>query len=72
MNKLTIAGGGSGNPEYMLPVTAEKIKNSDYIIAGKRFAEFADRKKFYPFGSIENTVKLIKQLLEKGSVTVIV
>ena len=72
MNKLTIAGGGSGNSEYMLPVTAEKIKNSDYIIAGKRFAEFVDRKKFYPFSSIENTVKLIKQLLEKGSVTVIV
>ena len=72
MYRLTIISGGSGNPDYILPIAVKKALEADYLIASSRFSKIINHSAIFPFKSTSATLELIKNLLEKGNVAVIV
>lgn len=72
MHELTVAGGGSGQPEYMLPIVKNVIEKADFVIASKRFIEIIDSDNIIPLKNIYKQIEEIPVLLKSGNVVVIV
>ena len=45
MHKLWLVGGGSGQPDYLLPLAKQVLEQVDCVIASERFLKLAAGKK---------------------------
>ena len=45
MHKLWLVGGGSGQPDYLLPLAKQVLEQADCVIASERFLKLAAGKK---------------------------
>lgn len=74
-NKINVLGLGPGNPNYILPLTSETIKQSDVVIGGKRnlnSVNTVDKKIVEITGSLINVIDYIKANKDKEVISVIV
>ena len=49
MHKLWLVGGGSGQPDYLLPLAKQVLEQADCVIASERFLKLAAGKKMTLF-----------------------
>lgn len=74
-NKINVLGLGPGNPNYILPLTSETIKQSDVLIGGKRnlnSVNTVDKKIVEITGSLINVIDYIKENKDSEKISVIV
>lgn len=71
-NELIVIGGGSGQPQYILPVAKEIIEESDYVISSKRFLEMLEIKNGIEMKNIPELIERIPEYLKRGQISVIV
>lgn len=72
MHELVIVGGGSGIPEYILPVAKNEIEGADCVIASERFIKTFNVKKFQPMGNPYKLIDNIPAMLEKEKIAIVV
>ncbi|MDE6657735.1 MAG: precorrin-6y C5,15-methyltransferase (decarboxylating) subunit CbiE, partial [Oscillospiraceae bacterium] len=71
-NKLIIIGGGTGMPEYLLPVAKKAIAEADCIIASKRFLEKLDIKHSELLDSIPEFLEKLPERLKHENIALLV
>lgn len=72
MHELILAGGGSGNPDYLLPAAKKAVEQADYVIASTRFLSLFQVRHPIPLKQVSETLHQLPTLLEQGSVAVVV
>lgn len=72
MYELILAGGGSGQADYLLPVVKAELEKAEFVIASERFLNIIDVKNPIPLKNIYSQLEQIPGLLEKGSVAIVV
>lgn len=72
MYDLILAGGGSGQPDYLLPVVKTELEKADFVIASERFLKIINVKNAIPLKNVYSQLEEIPELLEKGSVAIVV
>ena len=72
MYDLILAGGGSGQADYLLPVVKTELEKADFVIASERFLKIINVKNAIPLKNVYSQLEEIPKLLEKGSVAIVV
>lgn len=71
-NPLWLVGGGSGNPDYLLPVAKKTLEQADCVIASQRFGKMLSVKKFLPLIDLSNLLEQLPTMREKESIAILV
>ena len=72
MHKLWLVGGGSGQPDYLLPLAKQVLEQVDCVIASERFLKLAAGKKQIPMKQLSVLLEQLPTLLETDSVAILV
>ena len=72
MHKLWLVGGGSGQPDYLLPLAKQVLEQADCVIASERFLKLAAGKKQIPMKQLSALLEQLPTLLENDSVAILV
>ena len=72
MHELILAGGGSGQAAYLLPAVKEQLEQADFVLASERFLSFLQVRQGIPMTHLYDRLEQLPQLLEQGSVAVVV
>ena len=59
---MILAGGGSGNSDYLLPVARKKLEETDCILASPRFAALFPGQEVQPMGKISQLLEQLPEL----------
>lgn len=70
--KLTIIGGGTGMPEYVLPVAEQTIAQADCVIASERFLKTLNIRNGESLGKISVLLEQLPKRLEQQNIALIV
>ena len=70
MHKLWLVGGGSGQPDYLLPLAKQVLEQADCVIASERFLKLAAGKKQIPMKQLSALLEQLPTLLETDSVAI--
>ncbi|MDO4155890.1 MAG: precorrin-6y C5,15-methyltransferase (decarboxylating) subunit CbiE [Oscillospiraceae bacterium] len=71
-NPLWLVGGGSGEPDYLLPAAKKILEQADCVIASQRFGKLLSIKKFLPLVNLSDLLEQLPILLEKESIAILV
>lgn len=72
MHKLWLIGGGSGQPDYLLPLAKQVLGQADCVIASERFLKLAAGKKQIPMKQLSVLLEQLPTLLQTDSVAILV
>ena len=72
MHKLWLVGGGSGQPDYLLPLAKQVLEQVDCVIASDRFLKLAAGKKQIPMKQLSALLEQLPTLLQTDSVAILV
>ena len=72
MHKLWLVGGGSGQPDYLLPLAKQVLGQADCVIASERFLKLAAGKKQIPMKQLSALLEQLPTLLQTDSVAILV
>ena len=72
MHKLWLVGGGSGQPDYLLPLAKQVLRQADCVIASERFLKLAAGKKQIPMKQLSVLLEQLPTLLQTDSVAILV
>ena len=72
MHKLWLVGGGSGQPDYLLPLAKQVLEQVDCVIASERFLKLAAGKKQIPMKQLSALLEQLPTLLQTDSVAILV
>ncbi len=64
MHKLWLVGGGSGQPDYLLPLAKQVLEQADCVIASERFLKLAAGKKQIPMKQLSALLEQLPTLLK--------
>lgn len=72
LKKLVIIGGGTGMPEYLLPVAKKAIENADCVIASERFLKNLNIKNGELLEKIPKLLEQLPKKLEQKNIALVV
>lgn len=72
MYKLSVIGGGPGDPLYMLPAAKLAMEQADVVIADERFLPVLEHKDLRRMGKIMEAIEVIRELIKTCQVAVVV
>lgn len=71
-NPLWLVGGGSGEPDYLLPAAKKILEQADCVVASQRFGKLLSIKKFLPLVNLSDLLEQLPILLEGESIAILV
>ena len=69
---MILAGGGSGNSDYLLPAARKKLEETDCILASPRFAALFPGQEVQPMGKISQLLEQLPERLERERIGIVV
>lgn len=70
-HELILIGGGSGEPQYLLPAAKEALESADFVFSSKRFFALVPAEKLVEADRISQWLEQIPVLLQRGTVAVL-
>jgi precorrin-6Y C5,15-methyltransferase (decarboxylating) len=71
-HKLWLVGGGSGQPDYLLPIARKTLEQADCVIASERFLSMIQAKKTLPLKRLSQLLQQLPDLLKQESIAILV
>ena len=70
-HELILIGGGSGEPQHLLPAAKEALESADFVFSSKRFFALVPAEKLVEADRISQWLEQIPVLLQRGTVAVL-
>lgn len=71
-NPFWLVGGGSGEPDYLLPAAKKILEQADCVIASQRFERMLPVKKLLPLSNLSDLLEQLPTMLETESIAILV